>query len=116
MPEMFETLGPEWTDKGWLLEHFFDRDLKPKERAHPYIERLAHHPALHKVFSGVLGFGRTYPPELINDEIVLDVFESIALYGVDGAIEFWKKTLTRPMRGIMRAILINLSKQRRMAH
>ena len=110
LPEL-EIKGREWSDKTWLLENFFDRDLRDKERGHPFLQVLAEHKDLRAVFGGVLGFGRSYPPELLNDEIVLDVWLTIARFGIDGAVQFWREKLTPEMRGIMRAILINLSKK-----
>ena len=105
-----DALHPVFHDPQWLLENFFDKTLDRKPRRDPLALELENSPAIRRVFAGVLGFGRSYPGWLINDEVLLEVQHVIDRYGEREAIAYYRRILTRPMRVIMRAILRNLSR------
>lgn len=75
---------------------------------------LKSEPGVHETISTVLGFGRSYPDEIIDDcfiELVRELRFNLGSYKAAGG--FLKKTMTRAQRVQARAVLINLSRIRR---
>lgn len=65
----------------------------PAARADDRCYELQHDARVHAVVRGVLGFGRDIPGEIIDDEVLLDIWDWIDLGGVAAAVAKYRGEL-----------------------
>lgn len=77
-------------------------------------ERFSRDPGVHRAIGVFIGFGRSVPPEILDDEL-LDAIATLRLNGLSWeqiGMEFRKKHGFKG-RAQLRAVLMNLSRMRR---
>lgn len=87
----------------------------PAPRSHPRYEVLSRDPKIHEVIGIFLGFGRSYPPEILDDELLDAIDAALNKCGGDAkaAAQIFLDHTPREDRARCRAVLINLSRMRR---
>lgn len=80
---------------------------KPETRA------MAHHPLVQDTIKYFLGHGRSFPPEILDEELVWQIFAVAQNLGALGAAQFYKENTPFSLRAQCRAVLMNLSRMRR---
>lgn len=85
----------------------------PALRSGPEMVVLSVDREIHQAISYFLGFGRSYPPEILDDELLLIIKEHLQMLGPKGTADYFKSVLSHELRAQCRAVLMNLTKMRR---
>jgi hypothetical protein len=79
----------------------------------PETETLARHPLVTDTIKYFLGHGRSFPPEILDEELVWQIFEVAKSVGSIQAGMLYREHTPRELRAQCRAVLMNLSRMRR---